>query len=249
MRHSRLFLILVLFIILLSSTVYSSSNIVSDYKLKTFTVGEGNIIKLKGSENEDGYSRYFIKAKPDSDWHFDHWEGDYSGNTDTLEIVLNKNTVIIGVFKKVEFNNIHRVLNSPQEVVDFASDYFTVKFHDGPISYEPETFFELKHGDCKDFATFYSYILDKKDFYSKVLSYEIFFENGERRGHAFAIFRDKDGLFKMIIHEPGIIKGAYNSIEELKKSEEEKLEASVGKIKRKKWHILDAGSINMCPEK
>lgn len=83
------------------------------------------------------------------------------------------------------------ILGSPEALLVFLQEYFTIEERPGLLAYSPEEFLEKKGGNAHDFAVFAAHILRHNGFESGVLSFNYRIE--EHRGrHSVAVFRDKD---------------------------------------------------------
>jgi hypothetical protein len=57
------------------------------------------------------------------------------------------------------FSSVVNSLDTPAKAAQYTQAHYTFVWHDGCVSYPPEEFFRLEQGDCKDVATFLSYII------------------------------------------------------------------------------------------
>jgi len=96
----------------------------------------------------------------------------------------------------LSFAEVVNQLDTPEKLLDYMKDNFTEAWHEGHISYSPEEFFNIKEGDCKDLATFGSYVLEQHGYEVQIMCVKL---SGELKGqHALTYFRDKDDKLKYI---------------------------------------------------
>jgi len=88
-------------------------------------------------------------------------------------------------------------LDTPVKATQYAQEKFTFVYHDGWVSYSPEIFFKGLKGDCKDYATFLSYVLAKHGYDAKIVSF-IYYDHTSRNGHVVTLFTDTDGKMKYV---------------------------------------------------
>lgn len=94
------------------------------------------------------------------------------------------------------FTEVVNKLDTPEELLAYMKENFKFKFHEGHISYLPEEFFYKKEGDCKDLATFGSYVLKQHGYDVKIMCLKL---SGELKGqHVITLFYDKDRKLKYI---------------------------------------------------
>ncbi len=131
-------------------------------------------------------------------------------------------------------------LDTPSKVLSYMRSNFTFVFHDGCISYAPEEFFSLRAGDCKDYATFFSYILAQHGFYAEIVTFTWYDQGGQRNGHVVTIYRDTDGALRYQSNDDRL--GPVDSVDDLLSQEASRLNAS-----RMGGHrVLPAGTTNVC---
>ena len=134
------------------------------------------------------------------------------------------------------FSEVVNQLDTPEKLLEYMKDNFTGAYHEGHISYPPEEFFNIKEGDCKDLATFGSYVLDQHGYEVKIMCVKL---SGELKGqHALTYFRDKDDTLKYITNNMcniEIIK--VESVEEILACETERLGCEITK-----YGFVPAGS-------
>lgn len=134
------------------------------------------------------------------------------------------------------FSEVVNQLDTPEKLLEYMKDNFTGAYHEGHISYSPEEFFNIKEGDCKDLATFGSYVLDQHGYEVKIMCVKL---SGELKGqHALTYFRDKDDTLKYITNNMcniEIIK--VESVEEILVCETERLGCEITK-----YGFVPAGS-------
>lgn len=159
--------------------------------------------------------------------------------TPTLAVSLTP-TITPSITPTPSFDQIVSSLNTASALESFLKKYFTIKFHDGCESYKPEKFYKLRNGDCKDFATFASYVLDKNGYYAEIVSFTWYTKSGQRNGHVVVIFRDSDGVLRYISNDE--IVGKVDSVEDLLINE--KIRLGAGKIGV--HYVFPAGTRHVC---
>lgn len=131
-------------------------------------------------------------------------------------------------------------LDTPSKVISYMQSNFTFVFHAGCISYSPEQFFNIKAGDCKDYSTFFSYILAQHGCYAEIVTFTWYDKNGIRNGHVVTIFRNTDGALKYQSNNDHF--GPVSSVDDLLNREKSRLNAS-----RMGGHlVLLAGTTDVC---
>ena len=81
--------------------------------LNVFADGNGDINKnlISGNEDESGLYEFNsvveLVAKPDAEWKFSHWEGDFTGRDHEVEVTLDTDKNIVAVFQAEESNEIN----------------------------------------------------------------------------------------------------------------------------------------------
>ena len=131
------------------------------------------------------------------------------------------------VEKSDNFTETVALLDTPEKLVDFMNKNFSYEYHEGHISYPVEEFFHIRKGDCKDFVTFSSYILEQQGYEAKIVFFR-HIKDGTEGGHAVTLFRDKDGKLKYIQSQlKGFVALEVESIEDCLIQEEERLDARV----------------------
>lgn len=102
-RKFRLLVLLVLvstFLLLGCSS--NSLNQSSEYTLVVNSEGEGNVVEddvITTEVYENGTEVQLTAVTDVANWLFSHWEGDYSGNENPVNIVMNKDKTITAVFQ------------------------------------------------------------------------------------------------------------------------------------------------------
>jgi hypothetical protein len=131
-------------------------------------------------------------------------------------------------------------LDTPSRVLSYMRSNVTFVFHDGCISYAPAEFFSLRAGDCKDYATFFSYILAQHGFYAEIVTFAWYDQGGQRNGHVVTIYSDTDGVLRYQSNDDQL--GPVDSVDDLLNKEAARLNAS-----RMGGHrVVTAGSTNCC---
>ena len=100
---------------------------------------------------------------------------------------------------KIQETNFEKVvseLTTPEKLLDYIKKNFKWKDCEGHISFTPEEFFYLEEGDCKNLATFGSYVLEQHGYDVKIMCLKL---SGELKGqHAITVFRGKGNELKYI---------------------------------------------------
>jgi hypothetical protein len=112
------------------------------------------------------------------------------------EDISKSNKTQLDVENISNFTEAVNKLDTPEKLVNYMRENFKSKFREGHISYLPVEFFHIKEGDCKDLATFGSYVLNQHGYDVKIMCLKL---SGELEGqHAVTVFRDKSGKLKYI---------------------------------------------------
>ena len=127
------------------------------------------------------------------------------------------------VEKEPSVADVVKVVDNPEELLNFMNRYFTIKFHPAHwVAYSPRKFLETRKGDCKDWAHFFAYILSKKGYKVKQLAYVQEFNWAAFSGHVIAVYWDKGKIYKFtVLGEGSDIYGPFEDINELIKVEKE----------------------------
>lgn len=140
-----------------------------------------------------------------------------------------------------DFATVVERLNTPVKAAQYANDMFTFTYHDGCISYPPEEFFRLREGDCKDYATFLSYVLAHHGYDAQIVAFS-YYTDGKRHGHVVTLFTDTDGTMKYATTPDVSIFWNVSSVEDLLSKECSRLDApSIAQHR-----VLPAGSVDCC---
>lgn len=131
-------------------------------------------------------------------------------------------------------------LDTPNKLSNFLSDEFQFTFHDGCISYWPEEFYSLGQGDCKDYATFSSYILAQHGYFVEIVSYSWYDYSGTRYGHVVIIYQNVDGSLQYMSN--GEIKDKVTSVSDLLEKERQRLNA----LRIGGYIVLPPGTRTVC---
>ena len=139
------------------------------------------------------------------------------------------------------FSKLVEFLDTPEKLSKFMESYFHYKYHSGCLAYSPEEFFELRGGDCKDYAVFSSYILNKHGYNAKMLAFR-FSKNGKTDGHVITVFTTENGKLQYISFAK--IYGDFSSIDEILEKEKQR----IGFDKMISYRLINAGDTNTCIE-
>ena len=134
-------------------------------------------------------------------------------------------------------------LDTPEKAAEYTSSRFTFTYHDGCISYTPEEFFSLGTGDCKDFATFLSYVLDEHGYDAKIVAFKYYLD-GKRYGHVVTLFSDTDGTLKYATTPDIRVFHNVTSVDDLLSKEC----ARLGAPEIANYIVQPAGSLDCCVE-
>jgi hypothetical protein len=142
-----------------------------------------------------------------------------------------------GLSDSANFTAVVEQLTTPEKTLQYMSDTFTYVPHGSLISYRPEVFFRIRQGDCKDYATFFSYVLAQHGYYAEIVSIRY-----SDSGHSVTIFRDDDGQLKYQSSDK--MNGFRNvlSLDDLLQKEAKRTGA--GPVVR--YKVLPPGSVDMC---
>jgi len=135
------------------------------------------------------------------------------------------------------FTAVVEQLTTPEKTLEYMGDTFIFTNHEpGLTSYTPEDFFRIKKGDCKDYATFFSYVIAQHGYYAEIVSVKY-----SHIGHVVTIFRDDDGQMKYQSSDK--MNGFRNvsSLDDLLLQEKTRLHEGIVRYK-----VLPPGSVNMC---
>ena len=131
-------------------------------------------------------------------------------------------------------------LDTPEKISDFLINEVQFVFHDGCISFSPDVFFKKQRGDCKDYATFASYVLDQNGYEAEIVTFTWYDQSGNRNGHVVVIYTEKDGTQYYMSN--GEIVSQVTSVDNLLVLEKARINAgSIGT-----HYVLPAGTRNVC---
>ncbi len=140
-----------------------------------------------------------------------------------------------------EFNEIVKSLDTPQELSDFMEKYFSIEERGGCSAYEPQEFFKLQKGDCKDYSAFSSLVLARHGYNAQMLCFDLYNnENVRTTGHVVTVFKVDGQLKYMSLYH---IKSA-SSIQEVLENERDRL----GYSRVGNYETVPAGSTYICPQ-
>lgn len=139
------------------------------------------------------------------------------------------------------FSYVVENLDTPLKIAQFADAKFSYEYHDGCISYPPEEFFFKTLGDCKDYSTFFSYILAQHGYDSKIVAYKGYID-GKRTAHVVVLFTDTDGRLKYATLPDMSVFRDVNSLDDLLAKECSRM----GIPTISNYTIYPAGSLDPC---
>jgi len=146
-----------------------------------------------------------------------------------------------GLLSATNFSSVIETLDTPEKAAEYADAKFTFIYHDGCISYPPEEFFHLEKGDCKDYATFLSYVLAHHGYDAQIVAFK-YFKDGKRNGHVVTLFKDTDGSMYYMTTPAVSTLRAVISVEDLLKKECSRL--TIPTIAN--YTVVPAGSLDTC---
>lgn len=129
-------------------------------------------------------------------------------------------------------------LTTPQKTLDYMRTAFTFETHGTFISYSPEEFLKIKKGDCKDYATFFSYVISRHGYYAEIVDLHYI---GKKGGHVVVIFKDDDGQLKYMSSDKLNGFRSVISLDELVQKEETRLGEKLNVT------VSPPGTTNVCP--
>ncbi|MFO7966474.1 MAG: transglutaminase-like domain-containing protein [Archaeoglobaceae archaeon] len=142
---------------------------------------------------------------------------------------------------QTEFDQIVESLDTPQKLRDFMKKYFSIEERGGCTAYEPQKFFELRKGDCKDYSAFSSLVLSRHGYNAQMLCFDLYSSEGVRTtGHVVTVFKVNGELKYMSLHhiEPA------SSVQDVLESERDRL----GYSRIGDYETVPAGSTYICPQ-
>jgi len=139
------------------------------------------------------------------------------------------------------FSYVIESLDTPQKAVEYTDAKFIFTYHDGCISYPPEEFFRNGKGDCKDYATFLSYVLAHHGYDAQIVAFK-YLKDNKRNGHVVTFFKQADGAMYYMT-TPAVSKiRVVTSIDDLLHKECSRL----GIPAIANYTIIPAGSVDTC---
>jgi len=146
-----------------------------------------------------------------------------------------------GLLESKDFDYVVKNLDTPEKAAQYAKAKFTFKYHDGCISYPPDEFFQGINGDCKDYATFLSYVIAQHGNDAKIIAFS-YYKEGVRNGHVVTLFTDTDGKMKYATTPDVTIFREVTSVDDL--LAKECLRLGVPSIANSR--VVAAGSLDSC---
>lgn len=157
------------------------------------------------------------------------------------EMDYSRSLVGRDLLDSTDFSYVVQNLNTAKIAAQYAQAKFTFAPHGKCTSYPPEEFFRLKTGDCKDYATFLSYVLAYHGYDAKIVAFK-YYHGSTRYGHVVTLLTESDGSMKYAT-APGVsVWRDVTSIEDLFKKECTRL----GVPTIANYTILPPGSVNTC---
>ena len=101
----------------INSNNNSSNPIGESYALTVITEGEGNVIEeeiINTADYENGTEVKLTAVTDETNWLFSHWEGDYTGNENPIEVIMDGNKTITAVFQSTVLGD-----NQPYEITNW----------------------------------------------------------------------------------------------------------------------------------
>jgi hypothetical protein len=133
-------------------------------------------------------------------------------------------------------------LDTPAKAVAYMQTHFTFAARPGCTALPPSAMYAARTGDCKDYATFFAYVLRHHAFECSVVTYLHEDANGFVAGHVTTLFRDRNGV--QWYQTDAEILGPVGSIEDMLENERR----IVG------WHrvtcvrVAEPGTTELCCE-
>lgn len=146
-----------------------------------------------------------------------------------------------GLISNRNFSFVVENLDTPLKAAQYTQKKFIFESHGKCTSYSPEEFFTVARGDCKDYATFLSYLIAEHGYDAKVVAFK-YYKGSNRNAHVVTMFTDTDGKMKYAT-TPDVTKfREVSSIDDLFDKECKRL--GVNSVAN--YTVLPAGSVDAC---
>ena len=146
-----------------------------------------------------------------------------------------------GLLNSNNLSSIVENLDTPAKAALFTQKKFIFETHGKCTSYSPGEFLNAGRGDCKDYATFLSYVLAEQGFDAKIVTFK-YYKGGNRNGHVVTLFTDTDGKLKYATTPDVTTFREVNSVDDLLAKECSRL--GVNSVAN--YTVLAAGSVDTC---
>ena len=114
-----------------------------------------------------------------------------ASDNDTIEIIVEEAGSSLDLTNNLSFTEVVHELDTPEKLSEYMRENFRYKYTEGHISYPPEEFFYIKEGNCKDLATFGSYVLKQHGYNVKIMCLKM---SGDLIGqHAITLIDENGG--------------------------------------------------------
>jgi hypothetical protein len=147
-----------------------------------------------------------------------------------------------GLLDSKNFSYVVENLDTPVKAAQYTQNKFIFESHGKCTSYSPEEFFKEIKGDCKDYATFLSFLLAEHGYDAKMVAFKYFEDDGHREAHVVTLFMDTDGKMKYATTPDVTRFREVNSVDDLLAKECFRL--GVNSVAN--YTVLPAGSVNAC---
>jgi hypothetical protein len=145
------------------------------------------------------------------------------------------------ILSSKNFSYIVETLDTPVKAAQYTQKKFIFETHGTCTAYPPEKFFRVMKGDCKDYATFFSYLLAEHGFDAKIVTFK-YYKGSHRLGHVVTLFTDTDGKMKYATTPDMTLFKEVNSVDDLLAKECNRL--GVNSIAN--YTVIPAGSVDAC---
>jgi len=146
-----------------------------------------------------------------------------------------------GLISNRNFSYVVENLDTPLKAAQYTQKKFIFESHGKCTSYSPEEFFTVARGDCKEYATFLSYLIAEHGYDAKVVAFK-YYKGSNRNAHVVTMFTDSDGKMKYAT-TPDVTKfREVSSIDDLFDKECKRL--GVNSVAN--YTVLPAGSVDAC---
>lgn len=146
-----------------------------------------------------------------------------------------------GLLGNSNFSCVVDNLDTPEKAAQYADAKFAFVYHDGCKSYAPEEMFRRGTGDCKDFATFLSYVLSHHGYDTQIVVFK-YYKGSNRNAHVVTLYKDGEGALNYMTTPYVSDIRRVTSVDDLLSKEC----ARLGVSKVANYIIVPAGSQDTC---